>query len=159
MKSTIQPILRAPGAKYPAAPGIPEHIRALARLMDMDFLWVKQKGYYIASVRDNKPGSKFAEHMFEANPKMLSTDEAWLEFMKQVADFMADKGKDTKAFQASLRVSLDRLNATSENEHGSTEEQTPATGGPDSGSGPEHAGSDATPGPISPDFDRRTGAP
>lgn len=154
---TIQPILRAPGSKYPAAPGIPEHIRSLSKLMDMDFLWVKQKGFYIASVKD-RPGAKFSEHMFEANPRNLDTEEKWLEFMKQVADFMADKGRDMKTFQASLRVSLDRLNATPENENGS-EEQTPTVGGPDSGSGPEHAGSDATPGPISPDFDRRTGAP
>lgn len=158
---TIQPILKAPGSKYPAAPGIPDHIRSLAKLMDMDFLWVKQKGYYIASVRDSAPAAKFAEHMFEANPRTLSSNEAWLEFMKQVADFMVDKGKNLQAFQASLKVSLDRLNAEIdiENQHGSAEEQTPATGGPDSGGGLEHAGSDATPGPISADFDRRTGAP
>lgn len=155
---TIQPILKAPGSKHYAAPGVPDHIRSLARLMDMDFLWVKQKGFYIATVKD-KPGAKFSEHMFEANPRTLCSDESWLEFMKQVADFMADRGRDMKTFQASLKTSLDRLNATLENENGSTEEQAPATGGPDSGGGPEHAGSDAAPEPISADFDRRTGAP
>lgn len=94
-------MLHSPGTKKPAAPGIPEETRTIASLMGMQFRWIRGRGVYVAEVPMNGQ-----IHMFEADPKMISSDEKWMEWIKTVADWLSDKGHIIKELPTSRALEL-----------------------------------------------------
>ncbi|HXS14440.1 MAG TPA: hypothetical protein VN734_17205 [Acidobacteriaceae bacterium] len=69
--------------------------------MNMDFVWVRTRGMYIATVHDTR-GAQSLDHHFEADPKILSADDIWLEWLKQIADFLKEHGQDVSKIQTKI---------------------------------------------------------
>lgn len=69
--------------------------------MNMDFVWVRQRGMYIATVHDSR-GATALDHHFEADPKVLSADDIWMEWLKQIADFLKEHGQDVTKVQTKI---------------------------------------------------------
>lgn len=131
----IQPVLRAPGSKFSAAPGLSDFVRSTARLMNMDFVWVRQRGIYIATVHDAR-GATSMDHHFEADPKVLSHENIWLEWFKQIADFLTEHGQDTSVIKTKLRDYAD-VYYSGEKINDNEPEQAGGAGSPDERSGHE----------------------
>jgi hypothetical protein len=98
--------------------------------MNMDFVWVRQRGMYIATVHDER-GAASLDHHFEADPKLLSADDIWMEWLKQIADFMKEHGRDVTKIQTKI-ADYNAIYYTGERikDDNDTREAGP-TGGPD----------------------------
>lgn len=118
--------------KHPAAPGIPEFIRTLAKLMNMDFRWIRQRGIYIATAHNGR-GAQSMDHHFECDPKVMTDDTLWMEWMKLVADHLAGNGVDTASVKTKMKDYVDIYTGEILNE------QDPTVGSTDDGRGPDGA--------------------
>lgn len=112
--------------------------------MNMDFVWVRQRGMYIATVHDSR-GATALDHHFEADPKVLSADDIWMEWLKQIADFLKEHGQDVTKVQTKI-ADYNAIYYTGERikDDNDTREAGP-TGGLDDRSGHSDAAGD--PGP------------
>lgn len=95
--------MKVPGNKSNAraAPGIPEDVLMLSRLMNMSFKWNRDKAVYYAIAKVGNAGSE-TEHVFEADPRRLPDDKDWMSLIGYIADFLKDKGYDQIEYKRKL---------------------------------------------------------
>lgn len=105
--------------------------------MNMDFRWIKQRALYIATVKDTRVLPAM-EHHFEADPAVLFDDHVWMEWLKLVADFIAERGVYTNA----VKTKIQDLQAIYSNELVQQHEQDSTVGSTDDGCGSDSAGRD-----------------
>lgn len=88
---------------------------------------------YVLTISTNK-----TDHHFEANPKVLHTDDHWMQLLKEVADFMAERGTNVERVKTKMKDWADIY--TSEIYDKIQQEQDRAAGGPDEPAGPVTTG-------------------
>lgn len=91
--------------------------------MDGEFRWMPQRSMYVLTISANNG----MDHHFEADPKLLHTDDLWMQLLKEVADFLTDRGADMARVKTRMKDYADIYMSKSYDEI--QQEQDRATGG------------------------------
>lgn len=92
--------------------------------MNGEFRWMPQRSQYVLTIHTPR-----LDHHFEADPKMLHTDDLWMQLMREVADFLAARGTDVNIVKTKIRDYADIYLSTPYEQ----QEQNTEAGGTDDG--------------------------
>jgi hypothetical protein len=111
--------------------------------MNGEFRWMPQRSQYVLTIHTPR-----LDHHFEADPKMLHTDDLWMQLMREVADFLAARGTDVNIVKTKIKDYADIYLSTPYEQ----QEQNTEAGGTDDGrsldtGGPDAAGEFVSAGP------------
>jgi hypothetical protein len=101
--------------------------------MNGEFRWMPQRSKYVLTIHSA------LDHHFEADPKLLSTEDLWMQLMKEVADFLAERGTDVEVVKLKLKDYADIYLSTPYEQ----EEQYSEIGGSDDGRSIDASGAHA----------------